>query len=410
MAKTSQINQDLDFNPNTYIFYYFDNFRRYGTRTEYTDFSDISKNRRIALMKQQLQKFKMHEASILHINDSSVQTFEELSNPSFWKDVDILADTYDVFMYGDEKLSTSYFQYANKEEAQRKADELGKHITEFSKNIEALAQRAYEKINDKGNFQQYVQEVIKEYSKTNGLTGEKNELAMHVLSALLKEDGFKKFSDSSSDAKGMLETDMNKLLLIAQALPEYETFLNTHAGEIKNKGKGSYKSNFFYTVVNKITMLRNHAKGMTHEIAVLTGALQAKGVINKALKKINIEVLGGASTGSGTGDSMLGLEWTVKEPRFSGALSKMQTDEELIETGVVNKGDDCITIQTDANGGGKVITEVGFNIKNYSTKNKVNFMTYTIHSGSEGRIRHRRTAGLHAHAVRRGLRPQESRI
>lgn len=362
------------FNPNTYIYYYFDNYARFGSRAG-TSFTDINNVRRQSLLEKQLATFKQHERSLLRINDDTAATYEDILDPAFWNEIIIASQQYDVDVMPGQKLSSYSVSGNSRALAEQKADELANNIVTFSDNLKIISEQMYEKAGLGSNYQEYMAGIANKYAETMGIP--KGKVAQQILSELMAQDGIKTLNNYGSDVRGQLASDMEKLTLAAIALPSYESFIANNAGLLK--GAGSNKSKFFRTVVSKLTSLRNHAKGAAHEITVELGASAADGIIRKHLAKIGVEVVGATNTGGGYSSGLRGLGWLGVEQRMDGALSQPVSEEDIAFQRARNKGDVGVSIMIDNNGNGRVEADIGFNIKNYSKIVNGRFKSYTIH-------------------------------
>ena len=362
------------FNPNTYIYYYFDNYARFGSRAG-TSFSDINNVRRESLLEKQLMTFKEHERSLLGISEDTSSTYEDILDPAFWDEIFITSQQYDVEVMPDQKLSTFSASGKSRALAEQKAEELASHVITFSNNLKKISEQMYEKAGLGSNYQEYMAGIANEYAKTMGIP--KRKVAQQILSELMAQDGIKTLNSYGKDVRGQLASDMEKLTLAAIALPSYKSFIANNSDLLK--GAGSNKSKFFRTVASKLTSIRNHAKGLAHEIAVELGASAADGVIRKHLAKIGVEVVGATNTGGGYSSGIRGLGWLGIEQRMSGRLSQPVSEDDIAFQRSRNKGDVGVSIMIDSNGNGKVEANIGFNVKNYSKVVHSKFKSYTIH-------------------------------
>lgn len=246
---------------------------------------------------------------------------------------------------------------------EKKVGDIVTNIDNFRIALQNTLDKAYQSLFGDGNFEAYKQAVFTEYVSNSGLSGkDKSIINQSILDNFLHHEGFVKSGAFDSNSANRVEDSLKKLILFADALPEYNSYL---AGEAtystkKHSGKIDGLPEFFKIIAGKTQGLYNMVKG---DGAELTASLGETAVIQEAGKHLKDldKVFTVTNTGSNSTGGVSILSTYEKDSNWDKAFGFDNLGKQY--DGSVSKPD--VTVTYSLNG---VKINYGLTVKNYEMR------------------------------------------
>ena len=369
------------FDRNSYIFYYFQNYVEYGENLPEYTFSNISQRTRASILKKQISKFDSHVRALISENGAAGRIFEQILDYKNWdevfKEVDGNPDNTKLSVEAAiGKTINKGLMLSKTENMNALAEELVNDISYFQQSLQAMVEKMYKILDSPQNLEAYSLSVIAEYAKAKKLP--KSSLGQSVLRDFLK-DGLKELPGGAANtSQESLKKDIDKCILLLNALPEYNDYIANNYEKVSGKG-ATEAAQFFRTLFRKLSGIRQHAQGAMGEIAAeaafYSGTAYVLDQAEEALKGANIST---ESTGSQTSARQLGGDFlSTRARRKETGRSRRFIKEAKLMQKFVNKKDVQVNIDVQ-DGNGIASMNFGVTVKNYTVNPKGKFMTYTI--------------------------------
>lgn len=245
------------------------------------------------------------------------------------------------------------------------ANEIASNVENFCAALERAMDEMAQKLNI--NLSAYKKAVIDAYA--NGHTID-SKIARQILNQVLHHEGFVRLdvdSGYNGSGKGVIEKCLQEMILLVEALPEYDSFEGQtwSTGSKKHSGGKTDAGTVFAVLVGKIQGLYNNVAGKAGEVAAQAGVLAAQKKIfeeqGKILTPVNGTTLAGKNfecTTTVTGDDMV-------ESKFNSAEM------------TVSKSDVMVSVQED----GSTKVQYGISVKQYKPKTDTGVSSIKIASG-----------------------------
>ena len=247
--------------------------------------------------------------------------------------------------------------------------QIANEIASNVENLCAALERAMDEMAQKLNINlgAYKKAVIDAYA--NGHTID-SKIARQILNQVLHHEGFVRLdvdSGYNGSGKGVIEKCLQEMILLVEALPEYDSFEGQtwSTGSKKHSGGKTDAGTVFAVLVGKIQGLYNNVAGKAGEVAAQAGVLAAQKKFFEEQGKILAPVNGTTLTGKNfectttvTGDDMV-------ESKFTGAEM------------TVSKSDVTVSVQED----GSTKVQYGISVKQYKPKTDTGVSSIKIASG-----------------------------
>lgn len=245
------------------------------------------------------------------------------------------------------------------------ANEIASNVENFCAALERAMDEMAQKLNI--NLGAYKKAVIDAYA--NGHTID-SKIARQILNQVLHHEGFVRLdvdSGYNGSGKGVIEKCLQEMILLVEALPEYDSFEGQtwSTGSKKHSGGKTDAGTVFAVLVGKIQGLYNNVAGKAGEVAAQAGVLAAQKKFfeeqGKILTPVNGTTLAGKNfecTTTVTGDDMV-------ESKFNGAEM------------TVSKSDVTVSVQED----GSTKVQYGISVKQYKPKTDTGVSSIKIASG-----------------------------
>lgn len=245
------------------------------------------------------------------------------------------------------------------------ANEIASNVENFCAALERAMEEMAQKLNI--NLGAYKKAVIDAYA--NGHTID-SKIARQILNQVLHHEGFVRLdvdSGYNGSGKGVIEKCLQEMILLVEALPEYDSFEGQtwSTGSKKHSGGKTDAGTVFAVLVGKIQGLYNNVAGKAGEVAAQAGVLAAQKKFfeeqGKILTPVNGTTLAGKNfecTTTVTGDDMV-------ESKFNGAEM------------TVSKSDVTVSVQED----GSTKVQYGISVKQYKPKTDTGVSSIKIASG-----------------------------
>ena len=245
------------------------------------------------------------------------------------------------------------------------ANEIASNVENFCAALERAMDEMAQKLNI--NLGAYKKAVIDAYA--NGHTID-SKIARQILNQVLHHEGFVRLdvdSGYNGSGKGVIEKCLQEMILLVEALPEYDSFEGQtwSTGSKKHSGGKTDAGTVFAVLVGKIQGLYNNVAGKAGEVAAQAGVLAAQKKFFEEQGKILAPVNGTTLTGKSfectttvTGDDMV-------ESKFTGAEM------------TVSKSDVTVSVQED----GSTKVQYGISVKQYKPKTDTGVSSIKIASG-----------------------------
>lgn len=245
------------------------------------------------------------------------------------------------------------------------ANEIASNVENFCAALERAMDEMAQKLNI--NLGAYKKAVIDAYA--NGHTID-SKIARQILNQVLHHEGFVRLdvdSGYNGSGKGVIEKCLQEMILLVEALPEYDNFEGQtwSTGSKKHSGGKTDAGTVFAVLVGKIQGLYNNVAGKAGEVAAQAGVLAAQKKFfeeqGKILTPVNGTTLAGKNfecTTTVTGDDMV-------ESKFTGAEM------------TVSKSDVTVSVQED----GSTKVQYGISVKQYKPKTDTGVSSIKIASG-----------------------------
>lgn len=225
-----------------------------------------------------------------------------------------------------------------------KAQEIASNIDLFNNGLTNALNQAVTLVND--NLDNYKSKIIQSYVQAKGLSSDlsSSELAQKIIQDFLTHNGLSFLKDSSSS----LTTVLNKLTLLAAALPEFKSGMGS-SFKYNSDSKRTMKSissdaEFISVLAGKCSGLWNNIKGSAGEMAVLQGELAVSKRAARGFADAQAEITGNKRVSGGqwaniskqtkVNDSMTEF-LKLKDMSLSDHVSKADVTVTLTENGVV---------------------------------------------------------------------------
>ena len=245
------------------------------------------------------------------------------------------------------------------------ANEIASNVENFCAALERAMDEMAQKLNI--NLGAYKKAVIDAYA--NGHTID-SKIARQILNQVLHHEGFVRLdvdSGYNGSGKGVIEKCLQEMILLVEALPEYDSFEGQtwSTGSKKHSGGKTDAGTVFAVLVGKIQGLYNNVAGKAGEVAAQAGVLAAQKKFFEEQGKILAPVNGTTLTAKNfectttvTGDDMV-------ESKFTGAEM------------TVSKSDVTVSVQED----GSTKVQYGISVKQYKPKTDTGVSSIKIASG-----------------------------
>ena len=245
------------------------------------------------------------------------------------------------------------------------ANEIASNVENFCAALERAMDEMAQKLNI--NLGAYKKAVIDAYA--NGHTID-SKIARQILNQVLHHEGFVRLdvdSGYNGSGKGVIEKCLQEMILLVEALPEYDSFEGQtwSTGSKKHSGGKTDAGTVFAVLVGKIQGLYNNVAGKAGEVAAQAGVLAAQKKFFEEQGKILTSANGTTLTGKNfectttvTGDDMV-------ESKFNSAEM------------TVSKSDVMVSIQED----GSTKVQYGISVKQYKPKTDTGVSSIKIASG-----------------------------
>lgn len=245
------------------------------------------------------------------------------------------------------------------------ANEIASNVENFCAALERAMDEMAQKLNI--NLGAYKKAVIDAYA--NGHTID-SKIARQILNQVLHHEGFVRLdvdSGYNGSGKGVIEKCLQEMILLVEALPEYDSFEGQtwSTGSKKHSGGKTDAGTVFAVLVGKIQGLYNNVAGKAGEVAAQAGVLAAQKKFFEEQGKILIPVNGTTLAGKNfectttvTGDDMV-------ESKFNSAEM------------TVSKSDVTVSVQED----GSTKVQYGISVKQYKPKTDTGISSIKIASG-----------------------------
>lgn len=337
--------------------------------TEWMQTIELSKRKE--LVDRQLQILQFRDSQMF-VSDDSVKElgmlWDELTgkNDNYLKQVfsGNVPQKVDATLGGKTLSSLGYGKGAKDLAAEIGNDvsKLQEMITEFCQSLSAGLDTVYSDISNSGTYDSFRKEVIELYRQKKGITGSSSKCNQQIIKDFLSKDGLVALNGSFDDRGkyGSSMTTLAKLILVAEALPEYGGQAYYYGYTSSQGRKRITKTSTFFNIVGKkVGSLINNVNGLLGEVTAAYGLDVATKEISKVLKTAgldmsevgkNIKVVGGNTV---SGDSWLTYSTNAQQD------AELQTDNTL-PTYHVKKADTEIVL----NEHGSTAT-IGITVKNY---------------------------------------------
>lgn len=245
------------------------------------------------------------------------------------------------------------------------ANEIASNVENFCAALERAMDEMAQKLNI--NLSAYKKAVIDAYA--NGHTID-SKISRQILNQVLHHEGFIRLdvdSGYNGSGKGVIEKCLQEMILLVEALPEYDSFEGQtwSTGSKKHSGGKTDAGTVFAVLVGKIQGLYNNVAGKAGEVAAQAGVLAAQKKFfeeqGKILTPVNGTTLAGKNfecTTTVTGDDMV-------ESKFNSAEK------------TVSKSDVMVSVQED----GSTKVQYGISVKQYKPKTDTGVSSIKIASG-----------------------------
>ena len=363
------------FDPNNYVFYYFQNYLTFGKNTASYNLTNITQQVRYNLLQKQIANIEARTRFLINDNGEAGKALEELLNSDNINNqivaaVDVLSVNVTPDQIIDKNLTMKDSSYIN-----ALADQLANDMSYFISSLKDMIAEMYQRLSSPQTLESYSETVIAQYAKTHQANG---PIGQQILRSFLSKDGLKELNQPGGSPVAKLESDIQKCILLVEALPEFEDYLASGEGNFAVKSETTLAGQFFRRLFRKIAGLRAHAQGMMGEIAATAGLTTA---VKKELKDIHAMITS-EFTGSQTSYKTGWLNTNITAKEDQDLIDAANGDNSIKKS--TNKKDAQINISvTDGNGVVTSTASFGASIKTYRIDPTNKFTTYTIHdSGS----------------------------
>lgn len=245
------------------------------------------------------------------------------------------------------------------------ANEIASNVENFCAALERAMDEMAQKLNI--NLGAYKKAVIDAYA--NGHTID-SKIARQILNQVLHHEGFVRLdvdSGYNGSGKGVIEKCLQEMILLVEALPEYDSFEGQtwSTGSKKHSGGKTDAGTVFAVLVGKIQGLYNNVAGKAGEVAAQAGVLAVQKKFfeeqGKILTPVNGTTIAGKNfecTTTVTGDDMV-------ESKFNSAEM------------TVSKSDVTVSVQED----GSTKVQYGISVKQYKPKTDTGVSSIKVASG-----------------------------
>lgn len=362
----------------SYLHYYYGNSNSPFTSAEFFE------NKRKNLLDMQLKVFEQQKKAILNKAHSSRVPKE------YAEMLEILTDTGNAGQLRDQiyaganpsggvpdkvlfdtalggTSSAGSIQNMNAANIAAKVGDIVENIDNFQTGLENTLDKAYQSLFSNGNFEAYKQAVISEYIANNGLSGEDDSvIKQNILDNFLHHEGFTKSGMFEKNSSNRVEDSLKKLILFADALPTYDTYLangGTYSTK-NNSGKIDGLPEFFKIIAGKTQGLYNMVKGDGAELTAMLGEKAVIQEVGNGLKNLD-KAFTVTNTGSNSTGGVSVLSTYEKDSNWDKAFGFDNLGKQY--DGSVSKPD--VTVTYSLNG---VKINYGLTVKNYEMQNANN--------------------------------------
>lgn len=349
----------------------------------------IELSKREELVNRQLEDLRFRNAQMFVSSDSTKELgmlWDELigRNDTYLKQVftENTPQQIDATIGGKTLSSLGYGKGA-----QALADEVGSDISklqemvsEFCQSLSTSLDAVYSDISSSGTYDSFRKEVIELYRQKKGISGSESKCNQQIIKDFLSKDGLVAL-DGAYSSSGNYESSMTtlaKLILIAEALPEYagQAYYYGYSSS-HQRGRVTKVSTFFNIVGKKVGSLINGVNGVLGEVTAAYGADLATKKIVEVLESAGLDMskVGKNIRVTGT-DIVKGESWLTWS-------TSTQQDKNLVSgttlpTYHVSKPDFQLTLNEHGSS-----ATVGVTVKNYrEPKNKNATRHYNIQSNT----------------------------
>ena len=359
--------------PKTYVFYYFTNYEKYSTTG--ISISDISTLSQIGLIEKQLGRINAKKNTLLQrgINEYGDEFGKLMDEMAHGNLAEYISPSYNTQMTQDLSVKTNFGAgdiSAIKSMIESTAQEAVGDVGFFIEQLNKLIENIYSELSNTKNLEEYRQTVIQNYINEKNIVA--SQFAASVIEDFLKIDGFKDLNGKSLLTGDSLERSIQKLILLAESLPSWETGIGKSFSTCSRHGIIKDGVQLFQIIGNKVAGLQNYMQSQVGQLGMLTGALTATKLFLESLNNIKIE-----GNYGGHSNSALMIQTAVSEKKDPKLKSDYQNSR--VQSAYKKSGAE-ITVSND-----RVALTYGFNIKQSKSaaKSSSGFRTYTINDSVE---------------------------
>lgn len=359
----------------TYLHYYYGN-----SNSPFTS-ADFFENKRKNLLDMQLKAFEQQKKELVNqiskVPDDYAKVLELLTDTS---KSDERTKIYQASMnqqnavpdkilfqtaFGEE-LSAGNIQNL-KGNIEAKVGDITTSINNFNISLTQTLEQAYNNLYGNNNFKEYQASIIAEYIQGSQINfnSDESKLKQDILTNFLHHQGFIKNSMFSKKDSSRIKDSLNKLILLAYALPDYSKYTGTYSGK-NTQGEKTIDNlpQFFQIIAGKVQGLYNMVKG---DGAELTGMIGEKACIDAAGKGLNDlnKLFTITNTGNSISNGGVSVLSTFKPDSAFSTAFDFNNSAQI--SGTYSKPD--ITVSYNQNG---VKIQYGLTVKNYQLQNSKN--------------------------------------
>lgn len=355
-----------------YIDYYYTNYEKY---TNGLSLSDINQLRRVTAIEKQIKAMaaKRNQLYATAKNEWGSQLASIFDGASRGYMNDIVNKTYSAPVVGGINVSSNISDMnvtTLTNLIQNKSNQLINYLQMFINQLSTLSEELYNEMNNPTIYQEYTQQIIAKYCLKKQI--DSNSFAASVIQDFLRSDGFKSFEKGLSASTARMERVVNRFILLAAALPEWEQGIGMNYSNSRGtSGRINSAEDFWKIISQKVSGLISSAQGAVGEIAAAKAELK---LISELASKTSVDVIGKAFLTGSNRASLNGFQISSNIKYKEDA--KLEQFKNIKTPSSIGKSDVQMIISDD-----KVALQYGMSVKNYKVKKKNNttFKTYTIH-------------------------------
>lgn len=307
------------------------------------------------------QMLKREQANVGDMDEFS-KFIESFSDPD-----SVVQDTFAV-AYDAKSVNNISFKGEtgiSRQSVEQIANEIVSDVENFCAALERAMDEMAQKLDI--NLGAYKKAVIDTYANGNTID---NKIAKKILNQVLHHEGFVRLdvdSGYNGSGKGVIEKCLQEMILLVEALPEYDSFEGQtwSTGSKKHSGGKTDAGTVFSVLVGKIQGLYNNVAGKASEVAAQAGMLAANKDFIEEQGKILTPI-------NGTTIACKNLECTTTVTGDDMVESKFNSTEKT-----VSKSDVMVTIKED----GSTKVQYGISVKQYKPKTDTGVSSIKIASG-----------------------------